>query len=172
MTQGQQPGKWLFLSVLTLVAGGLGAFAIWAFAIRGDETGSGEGPAAPLSQSERESLDRFHLLATAEDVEFPGDEVERTCAEVTAVVETTPFSPFDTSAYSGYGSPGRWSPLPNTAHWAAASDLEALTWTGRVLRQTGLRSIVEPRDAVDGYASAVSGCYDRLLPALEAATGG
>jgi hypothetical protein len=171
MSGGELRGKWLFLSVLTLVLGGLGAFAIWAFAIRGNEARPDEGPAAPLSQSEQESLERFHVLATTDDLEYPGAELEQTCDEVAAVVETTPFSPFDTSDYPGFGVPGRWSPLPNTAHWAAASDLEALTWTGRVLRQTSLRSILDSKDAVDGYTSAVSHCYDRLFPALAAATG-
>jgi hypothetical protein len=171
VTQSQARGKWLFLSVLTLVAGGLGAFAIWAFAIRGDEGGPEEGAAAPLSQSEVESLGRFHLLAWTDDVAFAGTEIERTCAEVTAIVESTPFSPYDTSAYPGFGAEGRWSPLPNTAHWAAAADLEALAWTGRVLRPTGLRSILESKDEVDGYGSALRDCYDSLLPALEAATG-
>jgi hypothetical protein len=171
MSRGQARGKWLFLSVLTLVIGGLGVFAIWAFAIRGEASGPEEGPAAPLTQSERESLERLHLLATTEDIDFRGADVERTCSEVSAIVETTPFSPYDTSGYAGYGVPGPWSPLPNTAHWAAASDLEALTWAGRVLRQTSLRSIIQPRDDVDEYGSAVQGCYERLFPALEAATG-
>jgi hypothetical protein len=170
MKQSQARGKWIFLSVLALVAGGLGALAIWAFGIRGEDGGPSEGPAAPLSQSERESLERFHRLATTEDVEFPAADIDLTCEEVTAIVETTPFSPYDTSAYAGFGEAHRWSPLPNTAHWAAASDLEALTWVGRVLRQTSLRSIVEPRDGADDYSSAVAGCYEALFPALRAAT--
>ena len=60
---------------------------------------------------------------------------------MTAIVQTTPFSPYDTSVYAGSGAANRWSPLPDTAHWAAASDLETLTGTGRFLRQLTLRSL-------------------------------
>ena len=77
MTQGHGRGKWIFLSVLTLVAGGLGAFAIWAFAIRSDDAAPGEGPAAPLTQQERESLERFHVLATERGRRRPGDAISR-----------------------------------------------------------------------------------------------
>ena len=170
MSRSHGRDKWIFLSVLTLVAGGLGAFAIWAFAIRGSDSGTGEGPAAPLAQQERESLERFHLLATTEDVDVPATDVEETCREVTAIVQTTPFSPYDTSLYTRSGAPNRWSPLPDTAHWAAASDLETLTAAERFLRQLTLRSITQGRGGADDFASAVRGCYDALFPALEAAT--
>jgi hypothetical protein len=170
MTQGHGRWKWIFLSVLTLVAGGLGVFAIWAFAIRSDDAGPGEGPAAPLTQQERESLERFHLLARNEGIDVPAREIEETCREVTAIVQTTPFSPYETSVYAGSGAANRWSPLPDTAHWAAASDLEALTGTGRFLRQLTLRSLTQGSDDADGFASAERGCYEALFPALTAAT--
>jgi hypothetical protein len=162
-------GRWIFLSVLAVVVGTLVALAIWAFAIRdGDDSAGPVGAAAPLTQAERDSLRRLHLLATTPGIAFPAEDLEAACAEVTALVETKPFGPFDTSAYPGGSAAIALSPLPGTAHWAAASDVERLADAGWLLRQVVLRTLT--RGDGSELASAVARCESRLRPALEAAT--
>jgi hypothetical protein len=162
-------GRWIFLSVSVVVAGALGALAIWAFAIRdgGDEIRTA-GPASQLTEAERRSLTHLHLLASASRIAFGADELESTCSEVAALVNAKPFGPFDTSGYPDGTRAQPLSPLPGTAHWAAASDLERLRGRGWLLRQLVLRTLVRG-DAAE-LASAVEGCHAGLLPVLEAAT--
>jgi hypothetical protein len=162
-------GRWIFLSVLAVVAGTLVALAIYVFAVRdgNDATRTG-GPGGVLTQAERDSLERFHLLASTTGVAFPSEDLRAACAEVTALIETKPFGPFDTSAYRGGSTVNSLSAVPGTAHWAAASDLERLRGAGWLLRQTVLRTLTSG-DA-GKLTSAVEECHSRLLPAIRAAT--
>ncbi len=170
MEHGHQRGKWLFLSVVALVAGGLGAFAIWAFAIRGGDEGTGAGPAAPLTQAEREGLAGFHELATAPGASTGAGAIRETCDEVAGIVRTKPFGAYDTSTYPGGSDPLPSAPLPGTAHWAASADLEALGYPPRLLRQLVLRAAFGSEDDAEDFAGAVHHCHGELRPALEAAT--
>lgn len=172
MTAGRPPrraeGRWIFLSVLVLVVGGLAGLAIYVFGT--DDGGPAVGPGAPLTQPERQSLERFHELATDPGAGFAPRDVDETCREVTAVVRTKPFSPYDTSRYENPSSPHRLSPVPATAHWAAASDLETLGHPGRLVRQAALRSLTSGSGDAEALLDAVERCHRRLLRALEAAT--
>ena len=170
MEHGQQRGKWLFLSVVALVAGGLGAFAIWAFAIRDGDESAGAGPAAPLTQAERETLAGFHELATAPDASVTAEGIGETCDDVTGIVRTKPFGAYDTNAYPDGADPLPSAPLPGPAHWAAAADLEALGYPPRLLRQLVLRTAFGSEDDAEDFAGAVRDCHGELRPALEAAT--
>jgi hypothetical protein len=162
-------GRWIFLSVSVLVAGALGALAIWAFAIRdGADPIRTTGPASQLTEAERESLTRLHLLVTGSRAAFEAGDLSSTCVEVSALVNTKPFGPFDTSSYPGGTDALPLSPLPGTAHWAAASDLERLRSGGWLLRQTVLRTLL--RGDAGSLTAAVVDCHTRLLPVLQAAT--
>jgi hypothetical protein len=163
-------GKWFFLSVVVIVLGALGGFAIWAFAIREDDGGPASGPAAPLTQPEQDALARFHELATISDLGFDSGDLASACDEVTAVVRAKPFGPYDTSAYADSTESHRWSPIPGTAHWAAAVDLEQLGDAPRLLRQDALRSLTQPNGEGGKFMQTVRDCHLELLTALESAT--
>lgn len=171
MEHAQPRGKWLFLSVVALVAGGLGAFAIWAFAIRDGDESAGGGPAAPLTQAERETLAGFHELATTPDASITAAGIGTTCDDVTSIVRTKPFGAYDTNAYPDGSDPLPSAPLPGTAHWAAAADLEALGYPPRLLRQLVLRTAFGSADDAEDFTGAVRDCHVELRSALAAATG-
>jgi hypothetical protein len=162
-------GRWIFQSVLAVVAGTLVALVIYVFAIRdGNDATQTGGPGGILTQAERDGLERLHLLASTTGVAFPSEDLETACAEVTALLETKPFGPFDTSTYPGGTAATPLSAIPGTAHWAAASDLERLRGAGWLLRQTVLRTLTSG-DA-GKLTSAVEDCHSHLLPAIQAAT--
>jgi hypothetical protein len=162
-------GRWIFLSVLAVVAGALVALAIYVFAIRdGSEAAPAGGPGGLLTQAERDSLGRLHVLTVRAGVAFSPDALAKACDEVTALVERKPFGPFDTSSYPGGSAASSLSAVPGTAHWAAASDLERLRSSGWLLRQAVLRTLTTG-DA-DKLTAAVEACDELLLPAIRAAT--
>ncbi len=115
-------------------------------------------------------LARFHELATAPDASTGAGAIGETCAGVAEIVRTKPFGIYDTSGYPGDHGATATAPLPGTAHWAAAADLEALGYPPRLYRQLVLRTALGGEDDADSYAGAVRNCRDELYPALEAAT--
>lgn len=170
MEHGQQRGKWLFLSVVALVAGGLGALAIWAFGIRDGDGSASAGPAAPLTQAERETLAGFHELATEPGASTGAGAIREACDEVGNIIRAKPFGAYDTSAYPDSSDPLPSAPLPGTAHWAATADLATLGYPPRLLRQLVLRAALGSEDDAEDFAGAVRDCHGELRPALEAAT--